>query len=237
LTAMGCGLVLSLTGQAASASLIFDNFNSSLGHFTSGVANASSGSNLNMGTGTNTRITTDSVDGPGGADQLAIVPVIAGDPMRLRHLSGGGSAANNTAFTTSAAVDGWIGLYAKTSATGFNVQIFIEGASNNGSIPKNVIADGEWHLYEWDLDDNSGGANGWGTISGVIAGVATVADGSHTIDSVIFRNNAFQNSTILMDFVAKTDSGTVAALVPEPATLSLLALGALPLLARRRNRA
>jgi len=154
--------------------------------------------------------------------------------MRLRHLSGGGTIANNTAFTTSAGVDGWIGLYLKTSNPGFTVQIYMEGASNNGSIERSVNADGDWHLYEWNLDDTVGDANGWGAITGIIAGSAIVADGSHTIDSVIFRNAAFQNSTILMDFVAKSDSGSVAGLVPEPGILSLAGLTVLGLARRRR---
>ena len=47
-----------------------------------------------------------------------------------------------TAFTTSAGTDGWIGFYAKTTATGWTSQIFLEGASNNGSIEKTLISDG-----------------------------------------------------------------------------------------------
>jgi MYXO-CTERM domain-containing protein len=155
--------------------------------------------------------------------------------MRLRHLSGSGTAANNTAFTTSSGTDGWIGVYLKTSNPGFTAQIYLEGASNNGSIERSVNADGNWHLYEWNLDDTAGDANGWGAITGIIAGVAAVADGSHTIDSIIFRNTSFQSSTILMDFVAKSDSGSVAALIPEPGMMSLAGLALLGLVRRGRR--
>jgi hypothetical protein len=233
-TTCAVGFAAVLCGSSAQAAIIFDDFNNNLGHFTSGVTNASSGSNLNMGAGTNTRVTTGALEGA-GADQLAIVPVTAGSAMRLRHLSGVGTPANNVSFNTSAAVDGWFGFYLKTTDTGFTVSPWLEGASNNGGIPKTVLSDGEWHLYEWNLDDNSGGPDGWGTITGIVAGVATVADGAHTLDSIIFRSNAFNNnSTILLDFVAKSDSGSVAGLVPEPGTLSLLGVALIGLARRRR---
>ena len=37
---------------------------------------------------------------------------------------------------------------------------------------------------------NSGDATGWGTISGIVTGVATVGDGNHTIDSIVFRTTS-----------------------------------------------
>ena len=227
------GVIGAVLAPGAGAAVIFDDFNTSLGHFNSNITTAS-GSNTNMGTGsTSTRITTDSIEG-GGSNQLAIVPTTPATTMRLRHLSGGGTVANNTAFTTGPGEDGWIGFYLKTSDPGYNVQLWIEGPSNNGGVPKNVIADGQWHLYEWNLDDNSGGPDGWGTIAGVATGVATVSDGSHTIDSIIFRNASAQNSTILLDFVAKSDSGSVAGLVPEPSMLGVLGVIAIAGLRRRR---
>src|SRR5580765_2090190 len=126
---IGAMVVLGASATGAQAAVIFDDFNTSLGHFGSGVTNASSGSNTNMDTtSTHARTTTDSFEGS-GSDKLNLVPVTAGSTMRLRHLSGLGSAANNTAFTTSSGVDGWIGMYLKTSNPGFTVQIYMEGAS------------------------------------------------------------------------------------------------------------
>jgi hypothetical protein len=218
------------------AAVIFDDFNTNEGHFTSNVFNAS-GSDTNLAnTSTLARITSDQIEGA-GSQQLVLNQTTPSTVTRLRHLSGGGTPANNTAFTTSAGDDGWIGFYAKTTASGWTGQIYLEGASNNGSIERALIADGQWHLYEWNLDDTAGDANGWGTVSGIVAGVATVADGSHTIDSIVLRGStsAPASSTITWDFLAKSDSGTIAALVPEPASLSLLVTGAIAVLSRRRR--
>lgn len=139
--------------------------------------------------------------------------------VRCRFLSGGGSSGNNIQFTTSAATDGWIGCFVKTTNEGWNVQFWLAGASANGGVPKNITADGQWHVYEWNLDDNSGGADGWGSIAGIITGSVTVTDGSHYINSVIFRNPGTTldaTSVIYMDFVARYSDGTISNLVTQP---------------------
>ena len=104
--------------------------------------------------------------------------------------SGTGDPLNNIPFTTSAATEGWIGCYAKTTNTAWQIQIWIEqtvAGNNNAGVPKDLIADGQWHLYEWDLDNTAGDADGWQDILGLGAG-PIVADGSHTIDSIVLRN-------------------------------------------------
>jgi len=62
--------------------------------------------------------------------------------MRLRHLSGSGTPANNISFTTTnGGPNGHMGLYIKGDATNdpnWTVQIYLEGASNNGSNPKTI---------------------------------------------------------------------------------------------------
>jgi hypothetical protein len=204
------------TQNSQAAPIIFADFNVNEGTFAS--APSFSGSNANVASSsTADRVTTDAPKEGAGHQKLVLVPTTEGNSLRLRHLSGGGTPGNNIAFNTSSGEDGWIGFYVKTTEPGWTVQIWIEGPSHNGSVPKDVIADGEWHLYEWNLDDNSGGADGWGSISGIIGGSATVSDGSHTIDSVLFRHGAAPaSSTLFMDYIAKTDSGSVANLLEDP---------------------
>jgi hypothetical protein len=214
-------LLLTVPG-ALHASITFDDFNVNEGHFTSTPATGS-GSTANVaGTSTADRVTTDSPIEGSGHQKLVLNATTAGNLMRLRHLSGGGSAANNTAFTTSAGVDGWIGVYIKTldaaQDPNWTVQIWLEGASNNGSNQKTIIADGNWHLYEWNIDETGAGAvDGWGDVQSILAGSPTVANGSHTIDSIIFRNTTGPASTtFFMDFVAKSDSDSVSNLLSAP---------------------
>jgi hypothetical protein len=233
-------IAASFAANASAAIVAIDDFNVDEGHFA--LAPTFSGQTANLAsTSTADRITTGNFEGAGN-QALVLNFTTEGATSRSRHLSGSGTPANNTTFATSAGVDGWIGFAAKTTDPGWNVQLWIEPSNvapaatgSNGGIPKNLIADGQWHIYEWNLDDNSGGADGWGTIAGIATGVATVGDGNHTIDSIVFRNAAPVGATnsIFIDFVARNTDGRL----PEPASLGLAGLAALALAAARRRTA
>jgi len=98
-------------------------------------------------------------------------------------------------------------------------------SEHHGSVLKDVTADGEWHFYQWNLDDFSGSADGWTSVANIIgnAGSATIEDGFHTIDSVIFRHadvgtlpivDNVRKTTLFMDYVVKSSTGTIT--LPEP---------------------
>lgn len=245
-----CSAVVTLAiAHAASAAIIFDDFNVDEGHF--GFAPSFSATSVGEdASSTADRITTDNPFEGEGHQKLVLVD----DPsvttaLRIRHLSGGppynsstaGVPSANVAFTVTDGVDGWIGFYVRTLATGWEVQINLDGPANSsgemrGSTSVPLIADGEWHLYEWDLD-----AAVWGTVPGVIThATGTLPDGTYTIDSIMFRDMDGVNgptAEIFIDFVAKSDVGSIAELViPEPGSVSLLGIGALGLLLRRRRR-
>ncbi len=208
------------------AVVLFDDFNASEGHFN--LAPSFSGSNLNLNaSSTAVRDTTFAASREGaGFERINIVPTTVGSSSRLRFLSGGGTPSNNTAFTTTASgTDGFIGFWLKTAVSGWTAQIALDGPLPDfqGGVPKSVIADGLWHLYEWNLDL----ASDWGAVAG-IAGNTTFEQGSQTIDSIVFRNTATPSSSIIdLDFVAKSNSGTVAAITPAavPEASSFLAVG------------
>jgi hypothetical protein len=227
----GIGAVLAVTSYSTAAPIIFDDFNTNEGHFNQ--APSFSGSNLNMAaTSTADRVTTGSLEGAGN-ESIVLNPTTAGSSTRLRFLSGTGTPANNTSFTTSAGTDGFIGLYVKTTTSGWTVQIALDGPLPDlqGGVPRNVVADGQWHLFEWDLDL----AADWGAVAS-IGGNATFEQGVQTIDSIMFRNSAAPaSSTIAMDFVAKSDSGSIAALVPEPSGLAMMLIAGGMLSRRRRS--
>ena len=224
------GAVLLALIRQASASIIFDNFNVDEGHFTSAI-DASGTTVGEDATSTIDRVETDGPFEGIGHQQLVLVHDATTTAFRLRHLSGGGTPANNNSFLTSAGVDGFMGFYLKTSATGWQTSINLDGPGNTtgemrGSTSLSIISDGEWHLYEWDLD-----ASDWGSVPGIVTQTTgPLPDLTYTVDSIYFRDldgSAGPTATIYLDFVAKSDSGSIAALVPEPSTYALGLLGGL----------
>ena len=236
--------------QVGWGSVIFDNFNVDEGHF--GYAVTFSGTTVGEdATSTADRVTTDSPFEGEGHQKLVLVHDATTTAFRLRHVSGGppytsanaGTPVGNTgfSFTTGAGTDGWIGFYLKTTASGWQTSINLDGptgatAEMDGSASVALIGDGEWHLYEWDLDATSG----WGAVPGIGGGHGgSVLAGSHTIDSIYLRDldgTPGPTATIYLDFVAKSDAGTIAALVPEPTALSLTVFGGLAFLITRMRR-
>ena len=128
-------------------------------------------------------------------------------------------------------------LSARSNSLGLTPAALTEraGASMDMGTPRQLIGDGEWHLYEWNLDDNAQ----WDAVTS-IGGNGTLEDGQHTVDSIyIFTNTdgttGQARDPLFSDFVAKSDSGSIAALVPEPGALSLIGLAGLGLLRRRQK--
>lgn len=212
------GLLALVSGHSpALGAIIFDDFESSEGHFTS-APNAASSSNSNVAsTSTADRVTTQHAEPLGiAAEQVVLKPPTAGQSMRVRFLSGGGTPGNNTAFTTSSSTsDGYIGLAIKTSTSGWSVQVVLDGPVSGdiqGGLSQSITPDGEWHVYDWNLDN----AASWGSVGG-IGGDSTFDEGTQSIDSIVFRHSAAPaSSTLFMDFVAKSDNGSISAIVPEP---------------------
>jgi hypothetical protein len=246
-------LVVGLSAAAitsTSAAIIFDDFNTGEGHFgyAPGFSSTSVGEDA---TSTADQITTDNPFEGAGHQKLVLVHDTTTTALRIRHLSGGppynsanaGTPVGNTgfSFTTGAGVDGWIGFYLRTTATGWQTSINLDGAGGtaaemDGSLSVPIIADGEWHLYEWDLD----AVTGWGAVPGIGGGHGgAVLNGTHTIDSIYFRDldgSPGPTAEIYIDFVAKSDVGSIATLVPEPGVTAVLGIGIASLIGFRRMR-
>ena len=228
---IGTLVSLLMTSFAPGAAIIFDNFNVDEGHFTREPTFSGSTTNV-LTTSTADRVTDEFPFEP-GQEKLVINQANPG-ATRVRFLSGTGTPANNVAFTTTSGIDGWIGFYLRTDTAGWTTQLVLETtAETNGGVPKDVIADGQWHLYEWNLDDETGGPDGWGSVPGIFNGDADFEDGSYTIDSIILRGPDVPTSTLYLDFVAKNDAGSVADLVPEPSAFSMTAVGLIGFVRRR----
>jgi uncharacterized lipoprotein YddW (UPF0748 family) len=153
-----------------------------------------SGSNSGILAGTADRDTTQAYEG--AASQRIDITGDAGG-WTLRHVSGVGSPANNTPF----AADGWVGFWLMTTDPGLSVQIALDdpGSADRGLL-KPVIADGQWRLYQWDLDDPAQW-QGWVTGDGLITGPTL------TLDSIFFYGAG--NATIYLDAVAYNNTASL----------------------------
>jgi hypothetical protein len=179
-------------------------------------------------------ITHDPTEGHAAAGALKVVvdddPDVGyrGDqiPWRMIALSGGGIPANNVGFPGT----GFVGYWLKTTTPDLKASLLIQdGTGTEQARLRDVISDGQWHLYEWNLGTASG--NEWGNSSG----------GNARIDQSTVRLHALQlqtgvadreiDATLWIDDVAHNPTGS---LVPEPQSLTLLALGAVLLTRRRR---
>ena len=144
----------------------------------------------------------------------------------LRHVSGGGSPGRNEQLGTS----GFVGFWMKTETEGLLASIGLdEGGTTTieAGIQRAIIADGQWHLYEWNLADAAqwdGFNNGDGDIDGPFT----------TLDSIFVSSLLDQDARVWVDAVAYNPNGSLAALVPEPGGVMALALAALSLARRRR---
>jgi hypothetical protein len=94
-----------------------------------------------------------------------------------------------------------------------------------------IIADGEWHLYEWNLAD----ADQWEPFArtspnGVIDNSTVTIDGLY-IDAL--KTSGDQDATFYVDNISFNPDGTVA--VPEPASALTIVCGIAVLGALRRR--
>ncbi|QDT69303.1 hypothetical protein MalM25_22390 [Planctomycetes bacterium MalM25] len=149
------------------------------------------------------------IDGSSSADQTdtmqhegigsQLLDINATGDWTLRHLSGGAAPDGNLSLSA----EGSIGFWLKTDTPGLTVQIAVDdpGSADRGEL-KNVIADGEWRLYEWDLDDDSQWS-GWVSGDGVITGPML------TIDSIFLYGSG--DAEVYLDTVAHNPSGSLLA--------------------------
>jgi len=96
----------------------------------------------------------------------------------VRLLSGAGSPSNNQTISST----GYIGFYMKTSSasTGAQVALTIDDGAGGTELSSkiDVINDGEWNLYQWNLQ-----GTGWTNFSG---GNGNIDGPTVTLDAIMF---------------------------------------------------
>lgn len=194
-----------LIGKAPLPSSPFENmatltdFEADEGYFI--WSTSASGSNQGILAGSSaTRVTSAAHDG--GASQRI---VIDGDPggWFLRHLSGSGSPPANPATNETLHSSGYLGFWLKTDDPGVTVQVAVDDPSTtvDRGLPQAVIADGRWHLYEWDLSDDSQWEAWTSLADGTLGGAVT------TLDSIQFSGAG--DAVIYLDGVAHNPDGSL----------------------------
>jgi hypothetical protein len=185
---------------------VLESFEGNEGRFTSGPT--ASGSTFGVSSGSLfDRVINESYYGL-GSQRLTVRTSNPGTPgLGLRHLSGSGTPANNTPFDST----GHIGFFMKVLQTGIetgDIQASLlldDGAGLEQSLQIDVIADGNWHLYEWDLDD----ANQWNNFSG---GNGQIDAASVTVDSLYLSSDENLNFNVFFDMLVHTPGGDLSAL-------------------------
>ncbi len=134
----------------------------------------------------------------------------------LRHLAGRGEPRQNAPLEAR----GWIGLLARTTSTDLRVALAIDDQANPASnealglersVARDLIADGRWHLYQWNLEDPAQWENfamGDGRIDGPTL----------TLDAILISSDLERDGdthTVLIDKVAHRPDGDLSSLEPR----------------------
>jgi hypothetical protein len=190
---------------------VIDNFEVNEGHF--GWAYNASPISQTFGLSASTTIDRVITDAQTGVGSQALNLVSDGSASwQLRHNSGIVSIAA-PAGNMPLVANGYVGFWLKTDDPGVTVRIAIDDPVGNTAIErglaKNVIADNEWHLYQWNFDDNSQ----WQAFAGGANSIIDAVGGSVTIDSIFFAGSG--NAQIYMDNVSHNPLAMLAA-APVP---------------------
>jgi MYXO-CTERM domain-containing protein len=140
---------------------------------------------------------------------------------RLRHVSGGGRPINNRVDVggqlRAMGPHGYVGFFLKTTEADLQIGIGVDdGMSGGGTgleastlIP--AIADGRWHLYQWNLAD----ADQWSSFSN---GNGAIDGPNAYMDSLFFHTGAStagKSISFFIDTVAYNPHGSLAALATD----------------------
>ncbi|MEX2308804.1 MAG: GH25 family lysozyme [Pirellulales bacterium] len=146
------------------------------------------------------RVTTEH-QGSGEAAQFLNL-VSNGANWQLRHNSGiGDGLAAKPDGNESLVAIGFVGFWLKTDDDGMTVRIGIDdpvgvNTALERGIALDIIADNQWHLYQWDLEDEFQ----WEAFAGGANGAIDAEMGTVTIDSIWFAGVG--DAQIYLDTVA-----------------------------------
>jgi len=188
---------------------VLDNFEVNEGHFGWDYNNSVQTTGL-AATTTIDRVTSDH-QGFGTGSQLLNLVASGAGAWQLRHNSGiGTNLAAEPAGNAQLDDTGYVGVWLKTDDAGITVRIGIDDPIDGNTalergFAQTIIADNQWHLYQWNLEN----ASHWDAFSGGADGDIDGANGTVTIDSIWF--SGIGNAQIYLDNIAHNALGLLAA--------------------------
>ncbi|MFT3787678.1 MAG: phosphodiester glycosidase family protein [Tepidisphaeraceae bacterium] len=166
---------------------VLDDFESGVGHFAS--APTASGTTKNLSEASKATLDTAQAHDGHASLRLDLANADAQQGMQLRLLSGEGKPEKNLVDGKTLGNNGYLGFWLRaTPAKGtLFVSVLIDDiAPDNAGTERGqlreVIADGQWHLYQWNVDED-GRWTAFNNGNGVIDG------GNATLDSIYFTTS------------------------------------------------
>jgi hypothetical protein len=234
---------------------IFDDFENADGHFANAaVSTATAGT-----TGVSGGFRVDQNDADSYTKNWAHKIGITDDATNpagwtVRYVSGNGSPSQNVPISLTAGPDGNVGFYLRVytvngsestaGATDLTTQITLDsgpaggGNDTDASIPLTVNPDGDWHWYDWSLDDPTQW-QGW-SLTGSDGKLGASGDftGVVSLDAILFNGPDGVSVEYLLDTVMRNGNGSINVMagVPEPSGAAAAALSLVSLFCRRRAR-
>ena len=187
---------------------VLDDFEANEGRFTS--AATTSGSTFGISSASPIdRVLNESYYGL-GSQRITVQSANPGSPgLGLRHLSGNGTPGNNVALPSN----GYLGFFLKALPTGLQTGqlrasiIVDDGAGHEQATSIDVVADGDWHLYQWNLDDDSA----W---SSFLGGDGQLNAPTITLDSIFLTSSQNIRFNVFVDLLVHNPNGDLSALTP-----------------------
>jgi hypothetical protein len=111
--------------------------------------------------------------------------------------------------------------------------------AGSGGVLRAVIADGQWHRYQWNMDDPADFPNTFESFYGGTPAAETL-DATANFDSIAIISrgaDGLSSAMLKIDQIGYDNAGELPVVVPEPATLAMAGLGLIGCLVIRRKAA
>lgn len=220
---------------------IFDDFEGSKGHFTAPPGQTSISQNIAASSAS--VIDTQYAHQGGSSLRLDINSTGASpERMQLRFISGGAFPSNNVHGGKAMGDEGYVGFFLRLEpgADPLYVSILLDDGSvvrayTEQSQYQPVIADGNWHLYQFDLGDDLEWDNFQGG-DGQIGGPNAFIDAIYFSSAPANTSGTNWSGSIWLDTVAYNPDGDLSGLaIPEPGAATLALVGLMGLIQRGRG--